>query len=214
MKIAYSDKHHYLKQVSMNESRFAKRLRELVYLLWVGDIDQYEFYAEMNKLLMQGYRVAWEEGQESVGAGIFLPFYVPIINQKVRRDLSYVYGFAGFIEEHSRAAGGKLSTIAPRTELWINGYNKVKNLAKVETGQQTRLIWERHSKDGCSSCIALDGRVMTAKEWKANGLYPQHPSLACMRDAGGIPVCRCTLSVTDADLTPGPLPISEVRPWL
>ncbi len=175
--------------------------------LWAGDIDEHEFYARMRQIIIHGYEAAWEEGQEEVGVPVFLPFYISIINQAIIRDVSYIYGFASDIISGNRESGGKLSSLMWRTNLWANGFNKIKNLAKwMIGGDEVLLTWERHSKDGCRSCVALDGRTYTAAEWREFGIKPQDPRLACMIDSGGIPVCRCTLTVTDKQRSTDPFP--------
>lgn len=200
------DNHYYLKQITTAERQFSRSIRELVRKLWVGDIDEHEFYAQLRIIIIHGYKVAWDEGQEEVGALVFLPFFSSLISQIAARDMSYIYGFAHYIIEHNKANGGLLSALQYRTSLWANNFNKIKNFAKWQTGEEEMLLWSRHSKDGCSSCRALDGKVYTAKEWREFGIRPQHPSLACMIDSGGIPVCRCTLLTTKKPRSKGSFP--------
>lgn len=199
-----SGNHRYLKEVFQNEATFKRLIREQVRELWLGNITIHAFYQEMKKIISQGYNAAWEEAQREVGAMTWFPLYQPYINELIAQDVSHLYGLAEYIEEHGDAVGGKLSTAQSRTWLWTNGYNKIQNEARVKTGEDTNLIWERYSKDGCFSCRKLEGRIYPAQEWSRERLYPQSPKLACIQDAKGIPVCRCRVSATSlpADTTP------------
>jgi hypothetical protein len=45
---------------------------------------------------------------------------------------------------------------------------------------EPRYVWRRGStKEPCSTCLSLDGVIMTASEWRISGYRPQGSSLEC-----------------------------------
>lgn len=192
-----------------SEANFTRSIQESVYGLWSGRIDMDLFIDQMNTTLNLGYRDAWYEGAKQCGV---MPDELTAneileIRSEVVKDYGFIFGFAEHIEQNSRANGKLLRTLAPRANLWKNRYTAVRDRAMTLACGDQKLKWIRHASDSCVTCLALDGKVYRASVWRANDVRPQHPSkLACMRGAGGVPVCRCEFAVTDEPVTPGSFP--------
>jgi hypothetical protein len=175
-----------------------------VYNGYLGD----EFNRIMGNLiggqLLKAYEQAWEDSGMTTW---------PIPDFLQTSLDSFLMTQGDYIEPFYRdilAAGVDLTGLEPllsRAELWANQYNACYNeairLIGVEFGQ--RLQWrEGDTVDKCSTCLALDGLVLWAKEWDELGLHPQgypNPLLECQ---GGGPGnhCGCTLSPTDQRRSP------------
>lgn len=183
---------------------YGRGVRAAVRGLWSGALNQGDFIAAMFATLERGFEMAWREGAAECGiqpdertedeqAALF---------RMLAENIGYLPSFAAFIERVSRAQGGKLGALWPRTELWINRYKEVQNLAKTMACANQKLIWVfGQTEEHCRSCSRLAGKVKRASTWAAADIRPQHPDLEC----GGWR-CDCRLEPTDQRLSPGPLP--------
>ncbi len=65
---------------------------------------------------------------------------------------------------------------------------------EANTRQDERLVWRLGVADHCSTCLALDGVVLTRAEWESSGYRPQGRNLEC----GGYN-CKCSRLLTDSE---------------
>jgi len=174
---------------------------------WSGVMDYYQFYDAMEAVISRGIPQAYYEG--AALCGILPSELTPEERHRIEvariEQLSYVDGFARFIEERFRADGGKWGPVQSRTDVWINRYNQVANQAKLEACADEKLEWVlnaiRVTKEHCKSCLKLAGKVKRASQWKAANIQPQGDMLEC----GGW-ACGCDLLPTDKPLSMGKLP--------
>ena len=88
--------------------------------------------------------------------------------------------------------------ILARLNLWANGRQRVRNIARTHDPADPLLVWRLGAtEEHCRDCLEANGRVLHASEWRtlANvGIHPQSPSLEC----GGWN-CDCSLVKHDDD---------------
>jgi hypothetical protein len=191
----------------MSVEQYRARLRSAAYGFWRGAGDYDWFFYQMIIVTEMGLTRAWNEGAEECGITPEEMTFKEkmILSGLIHEEQSHIGGFASFIEQNSKAMGGKRGTIYNRVELWVNRYNAVKNKAKATTCADKKLRWTlnvlRISKEHCESCLKLAGKVKRASQWAASGWEPQGRMLAC----GGWR-CACALVPTDEPMSKGPLP--------
>lgn len=96
-----------------------------------------------------------------------------------------------------------------RVELWIARYDRVEERGFVIAARNAKLRWKRNPlKDSCHSCIALDGVVKLATDWRDAGIEPRSPVLECF---GGYCGCGFVIATADEPLTRGPIPRVNLR---
>lgn len=192
-----------LAERSAQES-FMRALRKVSRAFWSGLIDRtlfnYSFGNELEYYLTRAFVLGAKDvgvkENELLGSERF-QMRIRIVEQ-----LNSIGSIADFIQLHSKANGGNLPSIYMRVALWINSFLAMRNFAKALVGGDKKLLWvEGDTKDKCSTCLKLDGKVFRASQWKNADVYPQHPSLECHGFH-----CRCKLVVTTADLTQGEVP--------
>ena len=86
---------------------------------------------------------------------------------------------------------------------WDTAYREALLAIQLESGGNFE--WQKgQTEKGCSTCAALDGFVMTAKEWQALDLHPRGYPNSKLECEGGGPAnnCDCTLSPTDKRRSP------------
>lgn len=94
------------------------------------------------------------------------------------------------------------AAVARRVGLWTNKLKAAFSLGQIfrepirfddGTVEEFRYRWKvGPTKEHCTDCSSLNGRVMTASEWRAAGIKPQSPDLACKGWQ-----CLCEFELTD-----------------
>lgn len=144
--------------------------------------------------------MAWREGAKECGV-------LPEERTKEEQDTltvmfndnySYVPQFGYWILEHSKANGGKLSSVLARAGLWVNRYNEVRNKAQIMACQDAKYRWQYGPTEHCKTCLRLNGRVYRASIWAKYNIYPQSRNLACHGYR-----CQCQFIKTNDPVTKG-----------
>lgn len=188
----------------MSISRYRSAIRSAIRGLWTGVFDQSQFDADMRIVIRQNLTLAWHAGARECGIAPddMSPDEKLKLAEYIFVQYSFIGGVGDFIERNSKKNKGKLGTVFKRGELWINRYNEVKNAAKTMACADEKLIWQYgRTKDHCSTCASMVGKVKRASQWLAHGILPQSGRLAC----GGWR-CKCGLYKTDLPLSKGRLP--------
>lgn len=174
-----------------------------VQLLWEGRTTAYQFISAMTQAITNQFPEAWAIGSKVCGITTdeLTEEEQEILASQIYENTSRLDGFAEFIVDHNRAAGSPLSMSLSRSELWLNSYDRVTEMAKGMACADQKLTWvlgatEKH----CKSCLKMSGRVYRASIWNKNGTLPKSLNLAC----GGY---RC-----DCKLVPTTKPITRGRP--
>lgn len=107
----------------------------------------------------------------------------------------------------ARIDGTPIDPLLARASMWANQYNaayrEAVRLIQLEGGGNFE--WKKGATEkGCRTCAALDGFIMSAREWNQLDLHPRgypNPKLECQ---GGGPAnnCDCTLSPTTKRRSP------------
>ena len=183
------------------ETDYQGGLRSAVRGLWAGEISWLDSIDWMTREIERSYTRAWADGLSS--CGILLDEMTPEeqarLSLEINMEIQYVYSFANQILVASRSRGGKLKPLYDRLDMWINRYNAIRDMAMTYACQDEKLKWVMGAtKEHCTSCRRLDGRVYRASAWRSADLYPRKHSLEC----GGWR-CACEFVPTSEPATPG-----------
>lgn len=206
-----------LTEQSAGAAGYRREIRAGARGLWVGALDYYQAYDSLFTTISNRIPQAWHEGAKTCGIlpSELSPIERQALQQAVTSEISHIDGLLTYIEEHSKAKGGKLgvvggtSGIMVRVEMWVNRYTDVVNHAKVMACADQKLKWVLHgafvTKEPCNTCAnKLNGKVKRASYWQRVGVRPQNPPNWAL-DCGGWG-CGCAFLLTDEPLSRGPLP--------
>ena len=191
-KAPYKTQEYFLEQIERNVSQ-----------LYAGNIGG-EFIDLMANLISGQLYDAYYQAWKDEGTGGDFPDYLDKAYQDaVSAQYAFVDQYYRDIVD-AKIDGTPIEPLLARAELWATRWNEAYNdgMKLITLDGGGNLIWELGATEQhCSTCAALDGKVMSAKEWDAIGVTPQaapNNSLEC----GGWK-CDCSLSPTDARRTPG-----------
>jgi hypothetical protein len=153
--------------------------------------------------LTQAFRQAWQDEEMD---GDLPPYLMGALEQMILDQYDHVDGFYRAIID-ARIDETSIEPLLVRASMWANQYNaayeKAAELIRMENGGN--LVWRKgNTENGCSTCDALNGIVMSAREWQELNVHPRgypNPVLECQ---GGGPAnnCDCTLEATDSRRSP------------
>lgn len=200
-----SDEKLVAQKAVSRETAYRQNIRSAVRSLWSGESSFFQFFDQMQLAIERGFTDAWREGAGKCGIQPeeLSTEELETLRAMISEELGYIDGFATAIEDGARANQGKLTPLLRRAERWVNRYSGVRDRASSMACSDQKLRWVRHAMDSCTSCLNLEGRVYRASIWNKYDIRPQHPALACVQGAQGVPVCRCQFAVTDDPVTPG-----------
>ena len=94
----------------------------------------------------------------------------------------------------ARVDGTPIDPLLSRASMWANQWNAAYSQAMLDIRKEEggNLVWQLGEAEHCSTCLALDGIVASAKEWDTSGWKPQSRDLEC----NGYN-CACSLQPTD-----------------
>jgi hypothetical protein len=181
---------------------FLGKLQSLVKTLYSGAIGG-EFVSIMDNLvkgqIANAYESAW------VDSGFELPpqDYIKSAFEAMYQDQrSYIDAFYKDIVD-AKVDQTPIEPLLSRAELWANQWNTAYNdgirLIGVQMGDKLEWV-EGDTVDKCSTCLALNGIVMFAREWEELGVHPQggpNPLLNCQGFH-----CGCFMRKTDRRRSP------------
>jgi hypothetical protein len=153
--------------------------------------------------LAQAFRQAW---QDEEGDGDLPGYLAGALETSILAQYDHVDQFFRDIID-ARLEGTSIQPLLVRASMWANQFNaayqQALELIRMENGGN--MVWRKgDTENGCSTCDALDGIVMSAREWQELDVHPRgypNPVLECQ---GGGPAnnCDCTLEPTDARRSP------------
>lgn len=164
---------------------YTKEIRGIARMVWQGKA--VDATRAMWGTVSIGLNAAWNKGAASCG---ILPGDLTM-DEVIRRDMiiiqqrGYIAEFLTWVYTHRRDGPSKLlwRQIQPRVNMWGNAWNRSFNEAKVRAcaNQPTRWVLHgRHrTKQPCSDCLKMNGRVYRASVWSKHNIFPQSPNLAC-----------------------------------
>ena len=188
-------------------SAYESFIRKLANDLWNGRIGTGAFEVLMVSHIQGGLKRAWYAGAKEIGIkpDELSRKELDAMNAMIMKETSFVPRFTIWIALNSRARKGRWRNISNRVKLWGRRYLDAKNKAKVMAEGDPKLEWVvGGTKNTCTSCGRLNGKVKRASYWEERGVFPQsppNPQLVCKGY-----FCNCTLEKTEKPLSRGPLP--------
>ena len=180
-------------------------LRSAVRLLWSAQGDWADAWLMFQSAIRRAFTQAWLEGAKAYGISEeeLTAEERTRLETEIAHETSYIGKFIDAIEAGSKANGGKLTPLLQRTELWVKGYERIRQLAKVYAAKDEKQEWIYGDTVHCEDCLRYNGRLYRASIWKKYNIQPKMYSLACHGFH-----CQCKLEPTDKKATPGrpPLP--------
>ena len=196
-----------LQEQSSYAASSGRDVRGIFRALWAGTSDA-EFALDlMNDTVRLGLTRAFVEGTALCGIAPteWSPEEKDALRDAIYNEQSRIWPALMFAEENSKANGGKWGTTAARAAVWVNRYRDVANMAKVMACADKKLEWVLGpTKEKCSSCLKLAGKIKRASYWDRMGIRPQNPPNPVLECQGYN--CLCDFRVTDLHMSPGPLP--------
>jgi hypothetical protein len=123
------------------------------------------------------------------------------LEAEIADETTFITGFADAIDAGTKGKGGQLAPLLQRADLWVEGFGRQEDIARVLLGRDKRFRWRRAAgKSSCADCEALDGLVMTGDDWAKFGITPRSRKLACSGYK-----CGCTAEETNE-------PVSDRKP--
>lgn len=175
--------------------------------LWLGLGTSFDFVDGMIAVINRHFKIAWNEGVAICG---IKPDELSEAEIRARDDMiksqfPFLFDFADFIEENSKANKGKLRTVFGRVDLWVNNYNSTAEKAKSMACADRKMEWVIDpAKANCRSCLVLNGKVKRNSFWRDRGIIPRNPPNGNLECGGW--KCGCNLVPTDKPLSRGRLP--------
>lgn len=161
---------------------YRSALRSAVRGLWSGAFSSQQFYDAMLDTVSLGLNSAWREGAAQIGIypDEFTQSELAARDEFVLRQYQYITGFGQFIEQHSKANGGKLGDVMYRMNMWVNRYNDAVNQAIATVGGDKKLKWILGpTEEHCPDCAKYAGRIYRKSVWDSKGIAPQSNNLSC-----------------------------------
>jgi hypothetical protein len=184
---------------------YDQKLHDYAGQLYRGKIDESVMLDKMIYAIGEQLKRAWNEGMVENGLDPTqdkTPEMETRIDDLVNSEYNHVTDLIDFIGQQRESKAGT-DAINMRVDMWVNRYNDVVNIAKLETSdQKDKLEWvlgatEQH----CTTCASLNGIVASAREWEETGFHPQQPPNDLLECGGWR--CDCSLQPTDKRKTQG-----------
>jgi hypothetical protein len=180
---------------------FGRSIRAAVHGLWKGHIDFVDFTDTVISAIFRGYEQAWREGEARVGVTPDERSLTErmVLDRTIQDALGSVMSFAEFVGQRLEGGGHKLGEMDALVAIWVNGYERVVNLAAATSRADQKLEWVLgRTKVHCVDCGNYAGRVHRASVWHEAGALPQSRRLECRGYN-----CQCRLYPTTRRGSPG-----------
>ena len=168
---------------------YRSTLRQLALDYYHRRISFIDFRLRMVASIGSGLTEAWLSGREIWGItqGLTFPERL-VLYREISREIRYIQGLSTAIDV--LANGGKdIDLISRRLDLWGDAFIRTQELSKTYNGKDQFLRWVLNPAEHCGTCLSLEGKVQTARQWLAMGYYPKSWSLDCGQG------CKCGLDM-------------------
>lgn len=184
-----------------------KQVTRLVRSVYSGNL-RGEFIDLMANLISGQLTQAYEQAWTDEGYTGALPDYLTeSLEAMILGQYEHVDGFYRAIID-AALDSTPIDPLLLRADMWAtqwdNAYKEAVQLINLNSGGNLEWI-KGATEHGCATCAALDGIVMSAKEWELIDVHPRGYPNSKLDCEGGGPVnnCDCTLSPTDKRRTAG-----------
>jgi hypothetical protein len=191
------------KALRKQRNRLEQELLDLFEELWTGKINSFDFVEQMQEIMGRYLDEAFYTAADAVGLlrNEVIERELDWLTAQIDAELPFYHPLAEFIRENQRT-GGSFGDVENRSKLWSNEYERVYHRALTIFDDDVRLKWfTSPSKEHCTDCAKMDGRVYRASTWRNAGVYPRDRKLECRGYK-----CGCGFEVTQDALTPGAPP--------
>lgn len=188
----------------MSFNAYRSGLRSAVRGLWSGAINGTQFNSTMRTLINRRLTQAFEQGANecNVTPSEFTQDEFLVIGRAIQEELTHLSSFSARIR-HGR--DGPIAPLFSRVEIWASRFNDIRNLGKVTTCKDQKLIWKLGAtEEHCTTCPRLNGKVKRASQWETSGIRPQNPPNGSIQCGGWN--CLCELNPTSKPISRGRLP--------
>jgi len=188
-------------------ARYRRALMAPARGLWAGEMDFFDFFDEMSRVVELGFTAAWNDALKSQGLkpDEITPEEQIALRQAIVKETQFIDRLGLFIQQNSRENGGKLRTITARINQWVGRYNEVNARALTMAQNDPKLEWVYDpAKENCSSCSRLHGKVKRSSWWNRNGILPAVAGASYLECQGY--QCGCKLRPTNKPLSRGRMP--------
>lgn len=177
--------------------QYTRQLRQYARDYYTEKIDDTAFLDKMIGSIEGQINRAWNEGMRSNGLDPERDKDADMrdkIAEIVRGEQDHITNLSDLINSQREKDAG-MDAINARVELWARRYTDVVNQAKLATGEDNQLLeWVYGDTQHCDTCAALNGAVLTAKEWLESDYHPQQPPNEALECGGW--KCKCKLQKT------------------
>lgn len=196
------------RSIETGMNQYGLSVRRTVRSLWKGYFSVPQFINVMSSAIRLGFTHAWHDGIATCG---FKPADMTFMERarlqsEINLEISYVANYANAIREGDQISGGKLTPLIARSQMWGLRYAYIYDLARTYACGDQKLEWRinvtRLVKESCVDCLALNGKVYRASEWRAHDVSPKMHRLAC----GGYQ-CGCGFLTTTKPISKEPFPV-------
>ena len=171
---------------------------------WSGQTDYFSSVSTLLSAVMRGYEQAWREGAAVCGVG----WEDRTVEERAELDgmlnmaQSRVMAFVDWIAPQTRALSGYWRDVLVRCDVWTQRYEEVRNRAQALACKDSKLRWRIDpSKESCSTCLKLMGKVYRASVWSKYDIYPRDTRPGHLECHGFN--CGCSFEPTSDPVTPG-----------
>jgi hypothetical protein len=171
-------------------------LRQYARDYYTGKIDDGAWLDKSLAAVTEQMGRAWREGMRSNGLG---PEDMDdemqgMLDEIITSEQDHLTNLSDLINQQ-RASDAGMDAINARVDTWAARYPDVVNRAKLASSPDNqRMIWVYGDTEHCDTCLMLNDKVLTAKEWRESGYQPQSPPNPKL-DCGGWR-CKCKLQKT------------------
>ncbi len=202
-------------------TEYGREIRNAMRGLWQRVLTPEDFYNSMSGNIRRNLTRAWARGAAEYG------LKMDELSQDERAALQsaiiyehqWIVGFADAIVQARAAADVDPAAkrrkkdaipIIPgflfaRASIWIGRYEGVRSKARAMAARDQKLKWDRGAtKDACTSCLRLDGKVKRASWWLSSGILPRVHGAHYLLCRGFR--CLCQLIPTNDPMSRGRMP--------
>lgn len=181
---------------------FLHELERMIRNVYNGNLGG-EFIDIMENLIIGQLTQAFEQAWEDAGDGTEFPDYLQSpLEEMILGQYDHVDGLYRDIID-ARVDGTPLEPLLARAPLWANQWNTAYELAlslilQQQGGNQIWVLGE--TEKHCTTCAALNGIVMSAREWAELDVHPQGAPNGILECGGWN--CDCSLEPTQQRRSP------------
>jgi hypothetical protein len=177
--------------------QYTHQLRQYARDYYTGKIDDSTWLDKMLTAITEQVGRAWNEGMRANGLDPAFDMdedYQGMIDDIIKNEQDHVTNLSDLIN-NQRTADAGMDAIYSRCDMWAARYTDVVNQSKLATSPDNwRFVWIYGDTQHCSTCLHLNGKILTAKEWRESGFHPQQPPNPDLECGGWR--CKCRLERT------------------